>query len=983
MTRSAVFRRPVLQLLAALVVFTGIGAKKEVRTEAAAPSRLTVNGIAAPVDLDVTPRFGWHVNSAEQTAYEIRVSSTRAKADVMEGDVWTSGRVASASQNDIRYEGPELAASERRFWAVRTWGAEGEVSSWSSVASFGTGPGASWSSSTPIWASPVGANENVDWAFLRKDFSLTDKPIAWATAYATGSSPAPAKQYVYKLYLNGAFVGLGPTQSIGSEIRYDGFDVTDRLTPGGANALGVIAYTTSGQAFQAELVVTYTDGSREVIGTDRTWRGLSGELAFVAAGSIGTSYYAAPKENVDARYFPDGFDLPGFDDSTWNDASEKPAIGELAAAPMAKVGEQLHAPVAIVEKGPGHYFVDFGRTWIGGLEYEIDAGSAGSIVDVRFAEVTSAANTVRFQLNTGNYYQDRYTLRDGSQILETWGMRVFRYVEIVGAPEPVTSENLAALALVYPFDVAAATFAASDTHLERVWQLSKNTIEALNVNFYVDSWTRERTNYEADAYLQLLSTLYLVDDLSLGRYSIDYFESHRTWPTEWPLYVILAVHDAWRQTGETGQLQAAYARLKTKLPEAWSENETQLVRKTTGSNGCDSVNDCDIVDWPQSQRDGYVFRQYNTVINALSYRAYRDMAAMATAIGEVADAATYTDRADRLRAAINSRLYVAEIGRYDDGMDANGALTGHYAVHSSAFALAFGVPEEGEAPRVADYLASRGMAGSVYSAPFLANGLYRAGNGQAALDLLTSTGIASWMNMIALGAGATAEAWDPSMKSNLTFSHPWAASPAFIVPSGLFGIQPLDAGYATFRVRPQPGALERASVTVPTVRGRIGAAFSYSPSRAFQLRVLVPGNTKADVSIPVVDGTTQLYVDQTPYAVEPQNGYATVFGLGAGCHVVTAEADGRAFEDETLLSACSAAPVDGGDASEPVSPALGPTGAPTTDASSASRGVAANGDASSGGAPSSVAPNRGVSSAGVSSGDASESARTAATCSMW
>lgn len=32
-------------------------------------------------------------------------------------------------------------------------------------------------------------------------------------------------------------------------------------------------------------------------------------------------------------------------------------------------------------------------------------------------------------------------------------------------------------------------------------------IEALNVNFYTGSWTRERTNYDADAYLQLLSTL--------------------------------------------------------------------------------------------------------------------------------------------------------------------------------------------------------------------------------------------------------------------------------------------------------------------------------------------------------------------------------------------------------------------------------------------------------------------------------------------
>jgi len=312
-------------------------------------------------------------------------------------------------------------------------------------------------------------------------------------------------------------------------------------------------------------------------------------------------------------------------------------------------------------------------------------------------------------------------------------------------------------------------------------------------------------------------------------------------------------------------------------------------------------------------------------------------------------------------------------------MDASGNLTGHYALHASAFALAFGVPEPSEALRVAAYLASRGSACSVYCASFLAHGLYGADSGQAALDLLTSTGIASWMNMIELGAGATAEAWDPSLKGNLTFSHPWAASPAFIVPSGLFGIQPLEAGYAIFRVRPQPGTLEHASMTVPSVRGRIGAAFSYSPARAFQLRVQVPGNSKADVSIPVRDGTTAVYVDQIPHAVELQNGYATVLGLAAGCHVVSAEADSTASEDEALLSACSPAPVNRGATPAPVAPPLGPAGSPPTDANgSASGGGAVNADTPGPGAPSS-----GVASAGVSGSGASKSSRNASTCSLW
>src|SRR5690606_39028234 len=362
---------------------------------------------------------------------------------------------------------------------------------------------------------------------------------------------------------------------------YDGVDVSAQLVPGGENALGVLAYTTTGQALQAELVVEYTDGSREIIGTDPSWKAISGDFAFPAAGSIGTSYYAAPRENLDARDFPFGFDAPGFDDSAWPSAAEKPAFARLAPAPIAKVVEQRHAPVRIVEKAPGHYFVDFGRSWVGGVEYDVAAASAGSSVELRFGEVTSAPDTVRYQLNTGNTYQDIVTLQEGAQRLRTWGMRVFRYLEIIGAPEPVSADNLAALALVYPWDTAQATFTASSPELEQVWQLSKNTIEAVNVNFYTDSWTRERTNYEADAYLQLLSSLYLMDDLSLGRYSTRYFEERRTWPTEWPLYVILAAHDAWMHTGDDSDLARAYPSLKAKLPEAWFEPETGLVHKTS------------------------------------------------------------------------------------------------------------------------------------------------------------------------------------------------------------------------------------------------------------------------------------------------------------------------------------------------------------------------------------------------------------------
>lgn len=1041
----------------------GQGTQAAVAATGAEPRGLRVNGLAEPADLgDLTdPDYSWQVGSGMQSAYRIVVATTAAKAAADEGDVWDSGKVVSGQQLNVVHDGPDLAASERYFWKVRTWDADDVASDWSEVVWFGTAPGATWTNSTPIWTSPAipgvdatpwrdytvsariritqtalglrfradgnnsymwqfradnrlvphtqlngtfaaltpeptlppgtlalntwanvrivvagttittfvndvqvdqrthsspalvagtvgvrtgnsergdvddlsvvetgtgrvlaqsdfaGANPfpcgtvtagalsvpnaalcaipnpataSAPWAFLRTEVDLDDKEIAWATLSATGSEFRTHSQYVYKAYLNGEFVGLGPTNRIGNEARYDGFDVTDQLRRGETNSIAALAYANATtQRFQAELRVSYVDGSEQVIGTGPTWKAMNGAAAFPDAGTIGVNnFYNAPRENLDARRFPFGFESPGFDDAGWSAAITKPTIADLQPTPTDKVEQQLHDPVRIVEKGNGNYFVDFGRTWIGGVQYDVANGTEGQPVELRFGEITSAPETVRYALHTTNNYRDVVTLKAGQQRLETWGMRVFRYLEIVGAPEPVTTENLKALALVYPFDRETASFTSSNQNLNQVYQLSKNSIESLNANFYTDSWTRERRNYEADGYLQQLSSLYLMEDLSLGRYSMNYFKSNRTWPTEWPIYVVLSVYDAWRQTGNTEQVADYYDNLKTKLNPAWLEAQSGLVGKATRSNGCDSQTDCDIVDWPTSQRDGYQFRHYNTVLNAIYYRATRDMAAMAGILGKDADAAQYTQQADRLRDQINERLYDAENGRYDDGMTSAGVKTGHYSVHASAFALAFGVPEDDQVERVAEFVESRGMACSVYCAAFLVKGLYDGGNGQAALDAMTDEGTSSWMNMIRLGAGSTMEAWDPSQKSNLTFSHPWAASPAFNVPSGLFGIQPITNGYGEFQVKPQAGDLASAEIKVPTVRGQISAAFEHDARGRMELDVVVPGNTTATVQVPLPATVRPEYVPSHPEAAEyvgrsqlPGGTYAT-FRVGPG-----------------------------------------------------------------------------------------------------
>lgn len=118
--------------------------------------------------------------------YEITVSSTASKAAARDGDVWSSGKITGSRQNVVAYGGEELAAQERYFRSVRTWGAAGAASAWSEPASFGTGPGQTWSDSVLIWASSSFGNWT-DYT-METDFTVVQNAAAITFCTTSGSS---------------------------------------------------------------------------------------------------------------------------------------------------------------------------------------------------------------------------------------------------------------------------------------------------------------------------------------------------------------------------------------------------------------------------------------------------------------------------------------------------------------------------------------------------------------------------------------------------------------------------------------------------------------------------------------------------------------------------------------------------------------------------------------------------------------------------
>lgn len=436
----------------------------------------------------------------------------------------------------------------------------------------------------------------------------------------------------------------------------------------------------------------------------------------------------------------------------------------------------------------------------------------------------------------------------------------FRYVEVEGR---CRVRGVWRYAVHEPWDEQEAHFHSTDTVLNRVWDLCKYSIKATSfAGIYVDG-DRERIPYEADALVNQL-THYTSDcEYTMARRSVEHLTYHPTWPTEW---ILLTPRMAWNDylyTGDRTLLERLYPHLEAKALAALRDSRG-LISTRTGLVS-DSVRRSvhfsgpvirDIVDWPQSgaagvekeaagEADGHEMCAVNTVVNAYHYDALHTMSLIAGALGREADSIRLAAMADTTARSMNCLLWNEQRGAYVDGEGSQ-----HCSQHSSMFPLAFGLVPPDRVQRVADRVQSRGMACSVYGAQFLLDGLYLAGRGEAARALLASTGLRGWYNMLRMGSTITAEAWDNIYKPNLDWNHAWGAAAGNLIARGLMGIRPLSPGWKLISVHPQPGAVERASITQPSPRGRIALNLRRRSDGHYNLRLTVPANSTVRLTTP-------------------------------------------------------------------------------------------------------------------------------------
>lgn len=538
-------------------------------------------------------------------------------------------------------------------------------------------------------------------------------------------------------------------------------------------------------------------------------------------------------------------------------------------------------PVLIKEKSRGKYFVDFGKDAFGTIVLNIQPTKKETIVihlgekiSKPFQIDRSPEGSIRYQKIKLDIIpgQSKYTLdlppdkrnTNTKAVLLPDSIGVitpFRYCELENVSFELKPENIFQKTINYYFDEDESYFSSSDTLLNRVWEMSKYSMKATSFcGLYVDG-DRERIPYEADAFINQLGHYCTDREYSMARLTNDYFMEKPTWPTEWILFTPLLFYYDYLYTGNTEAIEYHWEKLKYKtltglaredgLINTSIENQTDELILNLGFND-PTLRIRDIVDWPPAQkdtgwklaseegeRDGFEFKEINTVVNAFHYQSLKFMAEMARAIGQMEDVNFYEERSKKVKTAFNDSLFDTERGYYIDGEGST-----HSSLHANMFALAFGLAPEKHTKSIVEFMKSRGMACSVYGSQFLLDGLYLAGEADYAFNLMTATHDRSWWNMIAAGSTISMEAWDMKYKPNSDWNHAWGAAPANIIPRHLWGIQPALPGFEACTIKPQMSQLTSSKIKVPTIRGSIFGEYKKDGNKN-TFTIEIPGNMNA------------------------------------------------------------------------------------------------------------------------------------------
>ncbi len=877
-------------------------------------SNLRCEMLINPVGIDVTtPRFSWQANTEErgmkQLAYQILVASSKKLLDKNQGDIWNSGKISSDVSHLVSYNGKALSSRQQCFWKVKVWANNGKER-WSDVASFSIGllTEQDWKAK---W---IGLDRAFPWdsvtqfarlsaRYFRKEINAP-KQIKKATVYLSGLG-------LYELYINGQKIGdqvlaPGPTD-YGKTVLYNTFDVTKQLIKG-KNAIATVLgngrffamrqnykpqkwHTFGFPKMLLQLEMEYTDGTKQIVGSDTSWK-------VTADGPIRTN------NEYDGEEYDATKELTGWNNAKYNDS--KWLKVEMVKAPEGKLVAQMNGNMKImgaikpvsIKQVAGKYILDMGQNMAGWIKMNV-SGQKGQQVKLRFAESLQPNGELYVANLRDAKVTDIYTLKGEND--ETWRPSFvyhgFRYVEISNYPGMPTVENFVG-EVVYD---DLQTIGSLETSNATINQIHKNAFWGISGNYKgmpVDCpqrnerqpWLGDRTmGAYGESFLFDNSRLYTkwlndIRDAQTPEGSIPdvapsfwyYYKDNMTWPGAY-----LTIADMlYRQFGDKNSIVNHYPYMKKWMNYMRGKYMTRefIVTKDSYGDWCVPPESPELIHSKDSMRT----TDPKLIATAYYYYFLNMMQKFAKLSNNNADIATYATEAVKVKEAFNKKFYNNSSFQYSNN-----------TVTANILPLAFGLVPASDSAKLFKNIIDKilvenkgHISTGVIGTQWLMRWLTLHGRSDVSYKLASNTTYPSWGYMAENGATTIWELWNgntanPAMNSQ---NHVMLLGDLLIwMYENLGGIQSdvSETGFKKIVMKPSfVKELDFVKSSYKSPYGQIESNWKRKGGK-IEWSINVPSNTTAEVYIPLSEEEVEpARIDGVRF-VKKENGHY-IYEVGSG-----------------------------------------------------------------------------------------------------
>ncbi len=759
--------------------------------------------------------------------------------------------------DSIAYPLPlQTKSCTRYYWRVTVVADDGDTAT-SDIAFFETGRHADEFVGRFIACEQDGLTCN----FLKR--CQATKEVKSARAYASALG-------LYELHINGTKAGLehlAPgSNDYDSWLQTQTYDVTDLLKTGD-NQITILAgdgwaignfYFEGGsdktyadnQAVLLDLVITYEDGTVEVIATDRSWTAEESQIRF---SSIYNGEVFDPNFIADVVYQTKEID---FDYRKLEPRRSPPVV----------VKEELQ-PIQLIKTPAGELVLDFGQNMAGWVRFTCREPK-GTVIKLQYGEILQGGNFYRDNLRHAKaeyiYTSDgqHRTLRPAFHLFRLPLCQIDRFRGEIDLADFVAE-------VAYSEMASTGEITTSNSLVNRLIQ---NTVWGQKSNFFdvpTDCPQRdERLGWTGDAQVFSGTAAFQMDVLAffskfgydMGKeqekadgcvpFVVPSFRKPGGGSAAWADAATIIPWTMYMMYGDVAILEQQYGSMK-----AWAD----YIYRQDDANGSTGLwtTGFHFGDWlaldaddPKSPIGGT-----ETPFIASCYYYYSTLlvAKAAKVLGQASDAASYAEQASKIKAAI-IREYFTPTGRL--GLQ-------NQTAYVLVLALDLCKPED--KARVAADLVTRLKRDKEYlktgfvGTPFICRVLSENGYHEMAYKLLLNDECPSWLYPVRMGATTIWERWNSVMPDGSmnpdgmnSLNHYSYGSIVEWMYRYMAGINPVEdaPGFRRAVIKPQPDyRMSRLDCTFKSAAGTYVSNWEIAGGQ-LEFLIKIPFNTQAQVILP-------------------------------------------------------------------------------------------------------------------------------------